>query len=511
MDLQERVRRFADEHAMFSPGGTVVVAVSGGPDSIALLHILHVLRDTWPLLLVAAHLDHGFRGAESAADAEYVREICGWLAIPCRTAFESVPELKKRLHLSSQEAARHARHAFLRAVAAETGAARIAIGHTRDDRAETILLNIFRGAGLDGLAGFPPVRAPLVRPLYDVTRAETQLYCAANALSPRTDASNATLDYARNRLRNELLPYAARYFNPKVAEALLRLADLASADAEALESLAAEALDAAALPPAGAGPRLCASALASQLPALQRRALRLAIAQARGSLHGIEHGAIDSVLRAVERQESFALDLPGGEGPPMRVQLSNNVLSIVARGADSAEDRTQQSPWSVALALEGRVTAPHCTIETRVFGSVAEARAAWAEMPRTDLDGARTESALLLPLAGLRLPLTARSWQAGDRMRPRGMNGVKKLQDIFVDRNIPRERRLAAPVVVQAGSPSPPVQGTAGGHRGDDSAIVGVLGVQGSESSVSLTPESPRPRNIGACVLIMALSHTAAA
>src|SRR5258706_1745745 len=117
MDLPERVRQTAERHGMFAAGQTVVVAVSGGPDSVALLHCLHSLRDAWPISLVAAHLDHGFRGAESAADADYVRQLCARLDIPCRAAFENVPVLKKRLHLSSQEAARRVRHALLRTVA----------------------------------------------------------------------------------------------------------------------------------------------------------------------------------------------------------------------------------------------------------------------------------------------------------------------------------------------------------------------------------------------------------
>src|SRR5579884_25841 len=177
--LRDSVKSTGTRYAMFAPGQTVVVGVSGGPDSTALLHVLASLRAEWGLRLVAAHLNHGFRGAEADEDTRYVEELAERLEIPCRVARADVPAARRRLHLSAQEAARRVRHDFLRRVAEKEKAERIALGHTRDDRIETILLNLFRGTGLEGLAGFPPVALPIVRPLYAASRAEIEAYCQA--------------------------------------------------------------------------------------------------------------------------------------------------------------------------------------------------------------------------------------------------------------------------------------------------------------------------------------------
>ena len=508
---------------MFAAGQTAVVAVSGGPDSVALLHCLHTLRETWPISLVAAHLDHGFRGAESAADAEYVRELCKRLNIPCHSAYENVPEQKKRLHLSSQEAARRARHAFLRAVANEVGAARIALGHTRDDRAETILLNIFRGTGPDGLGGFPPIRLPLVRPLYDAARAETVEYCALNELAPRTDPSNESLGYGRNRVRHELLPYLAEHYNPRISAVLLRMSDIVSADNEALADLAERTLLNIQREQDGDHIILSAEAMAGCHLALRRRMLRLAIARVRGDLRGIENDTIDAVVRSAERRERLVIQLPQDGSPPCQISLNYDDL-CVARNPRLME----LAAWRVELPAEGRVELlGGGVIETRVFVSVEKARVEYRritqEVPGAGRLQGSGQDALLLSLSDLRLPLTARSWCKGDRMRPRGLNGSKKLQDIFVDRKVPPSRRLHVPVILEAevsteadelalnAEASAPgnlcvVQGNSARKAGG--RILGLLGVQGGESSLPLAPGTREGEIIGACVLIMALSDT---
>src|SRR5579871_2374622 len=155
--LIARLRETVEEHGLFAPGQTVVVGASGGPDSTALLHALAALRAEWGLTLVAAHLNHGFRGAEADEDAAYVVALCARLNVECVCERIDVPALRRTERLSAQEAARVARHAFLRRVAAEVGAERIALGHTRDDRIETVLLNLLRGTGLEGLSAMPPM------------------------------------------------------------------------------------------------------------------------------------------------------------------------------------------------------------------------------------------------------------------------------------------------------------------------------------------------------------------
>ena len=485
MSLPDRVLRTAEQHKLFAAGQSVVVAVSGGPDSVALLHCLHALRETWPITLTAAHLDHGFRGAESAADADYVRALCDRLEIACRATYENVPEQKKQMHLSSQEAARRVRHAFLRRVAKEVGADRIALGHTRDDRAETILLNLFRGTGPDGLAGFPAVRLPLVRPLYDVSRAETVEYCALHGLSPRTDPSNTSLYYGRNRIRHELLPYLATHFNPRISDALLRMADLVSVDNEALAADARRCLALVRREHGTGSIVLSADTLAHGSLALQRRTLRLAISEIRGDLHGIDQELIAAVLHAAARRERLVVQLPQDGSPACRISLDPDSLTVALERVAAAPAK-----WRVELPAEGEAALPQGgRIATRVFAGIGEARRA---LERIEASGP-VPDALLFPLAAVRLPLAARSWSKGDRMRPRGMSGTKKLQDIFVDGKTPSKQRAYVPVIVESGS---------------DERILGVLGVQGGEFSLPLAPGVSRAEIIGPCLLIMALSDS---
>ena len=503
MDLPEQVRRSAERHGMFQPGQTVVVAVSGGPDSMALLHALHHLCNVWSISLVAAHLDHGFRGGESAADAEYVRAFCARIQIPVHIAFEDVPALKKRLHLSSQEAARRARHEFLRSVALEVGAERIALGHTRDDRVETILLNILRGCGPDGLEGFPPVRFPVVRPLYDTARSDTHAYCAANGLQPRMDASNESRNYRRNRLRLDLLPTLAEHFNPRIDEALLRLSNLVTDEKALLDELADTALSRSALDQGSDKIVLDAAKLNAEPIALRRRVLRLAIQQVRGDITNLNASAVERLLDAALWGEHAAFDLPQGESEPCRISAGTGFLSI-----ERIKPAVAEAPdWEVPLPDEGRVDLPTGeAIEIRRFDTVDEARSAYRQAIAASGRVSDGRDALLLRLSGVRLPLSARSWRKGDRMRPRGLNGSKKLQDIFVDRKIPVGRRWAFAVIAET-----PIDSRRNDTAVDDLAvgaggILGILGVQGSESSLSLAEGGRAMENMGACVLIMALS-----
>ena len=495
MSLPDRVWRTVEQHAMFVPGKPVLVAVSGGPDSIALLHALHTLRGTWSISLVAAHLDHGFRGAESAADAEYVEQFCRRLGIPCRVAHEDVPEQKRRFHLSSQEAARRARHSFLRAVAQDVGAERIALGHTRNDRAETILLNIFRGTGPRGLEGFPPVRLPLTRPLYDVTRSETHAYCEKNSLQPRTDSSNASLKYGRNRLRLELLPYIADHYNPRIEQALLRLSDLIAAENRLLDQLAEQKLLEILLEHSPDQLIISASGLNMCALALRRRVLMLGILRLRGDLHGIAHDTIEAALAATEQGERFAMDLPHGESLPCRIEGQNERLCLVRRTTSLTSPA-----WSVPLPLEGRVDLPHGgVIEICLAETADEARAIYIQRQASGLVTASSD-ALLFRLSDLKPPLAARSWRKGDRMRPRGLDGSKKLQDIFVDRKISADRRGAIPVIVEQ-------SGTEQAGAESDH-ILGILGVQGGEMTFPICAAAESSENIGPYLLIMALSYT---
>ena len=234
---EQRVLLFIEEQHLIPGRQKLVVAVSGGPDSVCLLHILVRLREELDIELHAAHLNHQLRGAESEADASYVADLAQRLEIPATIESRDVKAYQALHRTTLEEAAREVRYAFLADVAGAVGAERVATGHTSDDHIETILIHLIRGSGTRGLRGLLPVsqwpvpgaKLTVIRPLLETSLEETAAYCRNQKISPRTDTSNLSSEPLRNRIRRELLPQL-RSYNPQVAGALLRTARLASYD-----------------------------------------------------------------------------------------------------------------------------------------------------------------------------------------------------------------------------------------------------------------------------------------
>lgn len=228
-----------EKYAMLPRGSRVLCAVSGGADSVCLLHFLWTNRERFGIAVAAAHYEHGIRGEESRRDAEFVSDFCRRLGIECIVGHGNVTEYAKAHSLGTEEAARTLRYAFLEKTASERGFDRIATAHNADDNAETMLLNLTRGTGLNGLGGIPPVRGSIVRPLLDVTRAEIEAYLAENDLPHVEDSSNGSDEYSRNLLRHRVLP-VLRELNGKAAQSILRASELARQDEDFLRQSARE-------------------------------------------------------------------------------------------------------------------------------------------------------------------------------------------------------------------------------------------------------------------------------
>ncbi|HTN52688.1 MAG TPA: tRNA lysidine(34) synthetase TilS [Anaeromyxobacter sp.] len=384
----------ARRRRLFGPADRVLVALSAGPDSTALLAALAALREGGHLGAVAAlHVDHGLRpgGAEDAACA---REACERLGV----GFESVAVRVAPGNV--QAAARRARYAALRETAARLGATRIATGHTRGDQAETVLLRLLRGAGARGLSGIPPRRGIIVRPLIDRGRGEGIAYLRAIGIAWREDPTNATPRYARNRIRHEALP-ALRAVAPAAERVLARAADLARADERALVARARAAL--------GAGGGAALASLAAEPAAVRRRIVRLLWRRA-GGRRLLGAGHVEAVLALARRRRPGRVTLPGGI--EARVRYGGLELGWPVAPPAPLGERVVPGP--------GRYPLPERGLALEVAAARAEA-VPW--------------------------PVVARARRPGDRFHPEGAAGGKKLKAWLIDRKVPREARDALVVL----------------------------------------------------------------
>ena len=415
------VREWIGRYGIPAAGDRVLAACSGGADSLALVHALHTLRDEYGFSLAVAHVNHLLRGAESDADAVFVREFAAALGLPFYHTEVDAAGFAAAEGRSLEEAARVLRYRFLRETAAKLGGALIATGHHRGDQAETVLLNLFRGAGGAGLGGMKPAAGGVIRPLLALEREEIEAYCRANKLTPRTDSSNFSTEFLRNYLRLELMPKLAAVFNANIARALCRTAELVG---DEHDFVAAAAL--AAWPDVvtgeGEGLAVDCRALGVLHVALRRELLRQAVAKNRGDLRGISFFHVEKLLElAVSGTTGNAVELPGGL--TVRREYGRLVFAAAPLSVPSI------GPPGMALAVPGTTPLP-------ALGITVTARLS-AERPAGD-----GPHRAVFAWEELTPPIRVRTRQAGDRFRP----GGKKVKEFLIDAKVPRYQRDSIPV-----------------------------------------------------------------
>jgi len=403
--LAATVRQTIARHSMVAPGMRVLVAVSGGPDSLALLHVLLGLQGELGINLVAAHFDHGFR-KDSASEVEFVRRVAEEWAVPFMAGAADVPRMLRGAR-GPQDAARSARYAFLTRSADTVGAARIAVGHTADDQAETLLLHLVRGAGAGGLAGMAAVRGRLIRPLIEAWRVEVERHCQAHGLKPLRDPSNSDRRYLRNRIRSELFPQLASY-NPRIGERLVATAQILADEHRLIDALARRARQ--RMVSEGGIDR---EAFLALHPAIQRALLRQLAPE-------IDASQVEAARRAMQAASGRTFHISRG----LRLTTSYQMVSLAPDPPSIA--------FEAELDVPGEVTVP--PLDLRIRARECTCADVGPHIAHLDRDA-------------LVLPLRVAPRRRGERFQPLGMAVPKRLQDFLVDRKVPRIERDRLPLV----------------------------------------------------------------
>ncbi|RXZ79295.1 tRNA lysidine(34) synthetase TilS [Paenibacillaceae bacterium] len=434
-ELVKRVAHMGSLERLWRRGDTIVIALSGGPDSIALLHILQTIAEQEQVSLVAAHANHGFR-EESALEAVAAEGFCRQLHIPFEYCELDVPTYLRENPQNSQLAARELRYAFLHRVARQSGASRIALGHHRDDQAETVLMRLLRGTGLSGLSGIPIRRVEknveLIRPLLRITKAELLEYCSRHTLPYSEDASNLQRYYLRNTVRLDVLPYLEQ-FNPNLSHSLARLADIAGTEDDLLDKQTAELFERHVLR-TEAGLSMERKALLDLHIALQRRLIKLILNYLVFDKAAVSFDTVELVREAAVDTAKTTLQVDLGSEIQFnreyntlkwghRLQASGNEDYLYSIGADTGRLVVREAEAEFVI--------------DRIEAAEASAKPdnryeAWFDMQQ------------------LCYPLIIRNRRPGDRMALLGLNGTKKVQDMFVDEKVPSSLRGRWPIVSDA-------------------------------------------------------------
>jgi tRNA(Ile)-lysidine synthase len=442
------------EHRMIGPGDTVLIGFSAGPDSIALTYCLHLLSGRIGFRIVAAHLNHGLRALHADNDAAFAEMLAGKFGVPIIVDFRNVKEFQKAHKLSLEEAAREVRYDFLIGAAKLNGCSKIALGHHADDNAELLLMNLFRGSGITGLTGIPPVRAIqspeqggeelfIVRPLIANTKKQIEAFLEAQGFCWRTDESNFDVSHLRNRIRHDLIPMLVKQYNPNIVVTLNRLAKVARGEEEWISNFLTPQLCKLIQREDEGGLCLSAIELRTQPPPVIRRIIRLAIKRVKGELRSIRYQHVEKVMAlCCSDGGAGQLDLPD----QIRVKRIGDHLWIIR-----SEIPLRQLPASFPQIAN---TLPHAcyrierpgTVSIGYFGMKVIAEIFRVESIADFQSAGKNEA--YLDLDTVVFPLIIRQIQPGDSFVPLGASGKQKIKKFFIDHKIPRSDRRRCPILI---------------------------------------------------------------
>lgn len=455
-ELRHRILSTIHRHGMIAPGDRVGVAVSGGADSVALLLLLAELRNELGLGLSVLHLNHGLRGEESDSDAKFVSELAAGLGLEYVAAHEDVAALARRQHRNLEDAGRRARYSFFERAIGQGHCVKVAVAHTADDQAETVLARILRGSGPRGIVGIYPVRGKIVRPLLDVRRADLREHLRSKGQAWREDRTNLDATRLRARIRGELLPRLERDFNPAIVDRLASLAAV-SRDEEAFWNFVISDRIAALAKAIPDGFSIAVSDLLAPHPmvssnedperALSRRTVQALFGMIAGDRSGLHFGHVEDVLRlATDSQSGRRIELPRGVDVQRNFDKLEFIARLAAPDAVATKDRRNQHTnayeYGVALTAE-----PVPSIDVPELGLRFCLKA--IDEPFAPSDTSSQNGAL--DADRLTPPLILRNWRPGDAFRLPGKREAQKLKRLFSEARISIADRKTWPVLTSAG------------------------------------------------------------
>lgn len=435
-DMLEHVRELRREWGFAAEGCTIVVAVSGGPDSIALLHVLHALSGEYNWTLICAHMNHGFRPEESAEEAEFVRGIAAELDIPFELASVDTPAHMEGTGQGAQEAARELRYDFLQRTAQRYGATTLALAHHMDDQAETVLMRILRGTGTEGLGGMKIYRVEknleLIRPFLRIYKADLVHVCQQGGLAYRLDSSNRQRKYTRNRIRLDALPFLEQ-FNGQLVPTLARLAEIAGTENDYIQQQT-EALYAKLVKEKAGSFSFSAASFCTVPVALQRRLIKLILNYLSSANETFDFNKIEIIRCQIERSDlaSWSLDV----GSRVICCKEYDEIRLIRASEQKAE------PFCIPVQHANAVISiPDASMQVEVSIQAGKDRS--PDALRLSSDEAFFDA------DELDFPLYLRSRRPGDIITLIG-GGTKKVKNLFIDAKIPLSQRDRMPLLVDA-------------------------------------------------------------
>ncbi len=426
-----RVLTTVSEHNMINSGDRILAAVSGGADSVCMLHALNSLKSELGVEIVCAHLNHCIRGAEADADQKFVEELCGRLGIPFFEKRVDVPALANEKKLTLEEAGRSARYKFFHELAEKEHLNKIATAHNKNDNAETVLMRILRGTGVDGLKGVAYVREDgVIRPVLDVTRGEIEKYCEENGLSFCTDKTNSDSDYTRNKIRNQLIPYLEKEFNAKITDSLCRLSKNAGDDADFLNNYARRLFERIGNPlPSKRPVTLHIESLGMLERSVAARVIRIAADEAQPGVK-LDRKHVEDVFRLMTKTTGTTVDLP------------DKLKATVQYGWITFDAETKARTVSVEKDVFFTEVAPGQTVFVESVGKNISFRIENAKEYKCKIN----ETALDYDLIQGKM-LFLRSRREGDRIVWFPDGKTKKIKNILIDDKIPQKDRNKIPLL----------------------------------------------------------------